>query len=628
MLVELCNPSVLRPGFIFGLLPGWWLGTEDNRKWGAPLSEKDWHNVLSKNGFSGADLIFRDHQSERMHLDSAIMSTALHETNGHRGSELPVTFIIVDQGSELQSTLATQIQSALLSSGTPSCNVIGLRDVHRTITSRACFVILPEVEAPLLAGLDSDQFASLQKLITSAGTIIWVTKGGGTSAETPDLDLVTGFARCVRSEYSKLSFVTVALESNRDVSKSVEAISEIFKRTMISERPPVEQEYIQQNGYLSIGRLVEANYLNRFVYSRTAQPKAEFQMIGQNPHQPLVLEIASPGLLNTIQFVSDVKNDELLLSDEVELKVEATGLNFKDVVVLLGQVASDHIGMECAGIITRLGKDVGSSLTVGDRVLCMAEGAYKTYVRTKAAIVSKISNDMSYVYAAAIPMAYCTAYHSLYELGQLREGMSVLIHCGAGGVGQAAIQLAMLSTSASNIYVTVGTEEKKKLIMSRFSVPESHIFSSRSLSFAHSIKKITGHNGVDLVLNSLTGEKLRRSWDCVAPFGRFIEIGLKDLNSYGALPMLPFSRGVTFSSVNVSLMMRNDPHRLGNILRKVMTLLGEGKIAPQVAHVYDYSQLEEAFRFLQGRRNLGKVVITINETDVVPVGDCPISRPG
>ena len=135
MLFELCNPTVLRPGFIFGQLPGWWLASEDYREWGPLLSEKGWHEVLTANGFSGTDVIFRDNTSERTHQGSAILSTALSEANGHGSLNFPEIVIVVAEGSVLQQNLASELRSQLLLYGVTRCDVIDAPKISFTNTT-------------------------------------------------------------------------------------------------------------------------------------------------------------------------------------------------------------------------------------------------------------------------------------------------------------------------------------------------------------------------------------------------------------------------------------------------------------------------------------------------------------
>ena len=221
--------------------------------------------------------------------------------------------------------------------------------------------------------------------------------------------------------------MTLALENTtRDEASLVQHIVKVFETTMRSDQESSENEYIQRNGIICIGRIVEANYLNHVLFSMTVSPKADTRKFNADPPRSLALNIASPGLLSTMQFVTDDIHNRVLHPEEVEVEVKATGLNFHDIAVLLGQVSSDHIGMECAGVLTRVGKSIESDLEVGDRVCC---------------VVAKLPDSLSFATAAAIPIAYCTAYHSLYDIGRIQKDT----------LGQAAIQLAKRVTKISNM---------------------------------------------------------------------------------------------------------------------------------------------------------------------------------
>ena len=564
-------------------------------------------------------MIHPDHQNECTHSASTIISTALETSDSV--TTLPNTVIVAKRSSAFQQSVASQLQSQLASIGDPHAEVSDLQELSQSLGEAKCYIFLAELDSPFLGRMEANEYVNLKQLVTSAAGLLWVTQGGGKSVQRPEFDLVHGFSRCIRSEFDRLNFVTLALDSQQQRGWMIQRIIEVFNATMVSydnqiDQNPTEQEYVEIDGLLCIPRIVEASYLNSILNAKRVAPDHHKEKLIQIPPRPLQMSVETLGLLDSIQFVSDAHFKRPLYSDEVEIEVKATGVNFKDVMVALGQVASDHIGLECAGVVTRVGAKAG--LKAGDRVCCIAEGTYKNYVRSKAATVAKLPENHSYVSAAALPLAYCTAYYALYELGHIqdREGASVLIHCGAGGVGQAAIQLAQLVHA--EIFVTVGTEEKKRLMMDEYHIPEDHIFSSRGLSFAKRIKA-KSQRGVDVVLNSIAGESLRRSWECLAPFGCFVEIGVRDINSQRALPMLPFSKNITFSSVNLSLMLRSYPNKLGVILRKVMALAADQSITSNVSHVYSYAEVEKAFRLLQTGRNMGKIVVELKENDFVPV---------
>jgi NADPH:quinone reductase-like Zn-dependent oxidoreductase len=245
---------------------------------------------------------------------------------------------------------------------------------------------------------------------------------------------------------------------------------------------------------------------------------------------------------------------EPLPDDHVEIEVRAVGLNFRDVLICMGEISDNYLGNECAGVVTKVGAAV-RHLQVGDRVNAWCLGSFSTSVRNPADCVERIPDSMSFATAASLPAVYVTAYYGLIYLARLRAGESVLIHAAAGGVGQAAIQFAKMI--GAEIFVTVGTMEKKGHLIAAYGIAEDHIFASRDLTFASGIMRVTGGRGVDVVLNSLAGEALKATWRCIALFGRFIEIGKKDIEANSRLDMAPFVN-VTLASVDISIILRQN----------------------------------------------------------------------
>lgn len=136
--------------------------------------------------------------------------------------------------------------------------------------------------------------------------------------------------------------------------------------------------------------------------------------------------------------------------------------------------------------------------------------------------------------AATVPVAYATAYYALSVRGRMRRGEAVLVHAGTGGVGQAAISIAL--HAGCTVYTTVGTPDKRAFLRERFpALPPENIGNSRDTSFEQMIKRRTRGRGVDLVLNSLAADKLHASVRCLAEGGRFLEIGKLDLSNDTAL---------------------------------------------------------------------------------------------
>ena len=631
ILCELFNDSTTRAGFAFGLLPGWWLskmnepmrflvlanisaGTEKRREWSPLMPTQSWHESLCESGFSGNDMVFRDYNDPRNNLLNVIVTTAA--TSKLDAQSLPELTIFVSKSSKLQTTVADEVKRQIFPTANQACAVIDLfHESALEVENKSC-VFLLEIERSFLHPITSVEFKRLQSILCSSTQVVWVTNGGGRSSRDPRAEIVLGLARVLRSEMPHLKFCTVALETFDDVARVGRHIKSVINSSSQSRRP-YESEFLETNGILHVDRVLGSSILDESLSSRRTLPVPKLEGFGQN-NRALQLRMELPGLLDTFHFDDDPKFYEPIMENEVEVKVEAAGLNFKDVLSALGRLKDSRLGNECAGLVSRAG--LRTEFVPGDRV-CVASatvGTFGTFVRAKADLVFKVPDTVPLRVASALPINFSTAYLALYEIGRLSSHESILIHCGAGGTGQATIQLAQ--NIGAEIFVTVGSEDKKKLIMDLYKIPENHIFSSRSLTFVQGVKLLTNGHGVDVILNSLAGESLHCSWDCLAPFGRFLEIGKNDILKGSRLNMFPFNENRSFIGVNLDYFDLHRPKMVREAMQKILALAERGEIhAPQPLHIYSVAQLEEAFRYLQSGRNTGKVVIDFGERDLVSV---------
>lgn len=232
--------------------------------------------------------------------------------------------------------------------------------------------------------------------------------------------------------------------------------------------------------------------------------------------------------------------------------------------------------------------------------------------------IVKIPSGISLSDAAAVSVNFATSYIALHNVARIQSGETVLIHSASGGTGQAAIQIA--KNAGATVFVTVGSESKRKLLMDVYNIPESNIFSSRTTLFSKMIKLRTGGKGVDVILNSLAGESLLASWKCIAPYGRFLEIGKRDILSNQKLPMLKFLDNVTFSGVDLAVMSVERPAVCTAALNSVFASIQEGKLHPsQPINVYGVGEMEKAFRIMQTGQHVGKMVLEMRAHDQVKV---------
>ncbi|KAF5021541.1 hypothetical protein F66182_6423 [Fusarium sp. NRRL 66182] len=311
---------------------------------------------------------------------------------------------------------------------------------------------------------------------------------------------------------------------------------------------------------------------------------------------------------------------------QVETRTDVSGYHIRDVNIRSALVAPLDQTME-----TRLQLSPWRSgpnpepewfnvdkFKVGDRVFGMHAGCFQTRVRVDPRTFQRTPDRLGDEEAASLICTSATVVHSLIDVARLQRGESVLIHSAAGGVGQTAIRLAKYL--GAEIFATVSSEKKKRLLIDEYGITESHIFNSRDYSFADGILRLTKQRGVDVVLNSLAGEALRRTWLCVAPFGRFIELGKRDIYDSNGLDMRPFLDNTTFSGLDILTQVINYPDRFEAIGKHVVELLKKGAIAPldNLAR-YSFGEVSKAFRLMQSGSHVGKIALYPRPDDVVPV---------
>ncbi|EHK97750.1 putative Phthiocerol synthesis polyketide synthase type I PpsC [Glarea lozoyensis 74030] len=313
------------------------------------------------------------------------------------------------------------------------------------------------------------------------------------------------------------------------------------------------------------------------------------------------------GLLQTLRWVPDLQNK--VGHDQVIVEPRCAGLNFKDVLVSMGIVSGDGLGLEGSGTVVGVGSEV-TDFQVGDRVLYIDQNCFSTRTAIPALRCAKIPSTLSWEEAATMPCVYATVIHSLLNLGRIQKGQSVLIHSACGGIGLAAIQICQNIVGAQ-IYVTVGNEEKVHYLMDTFGISRDHIFNSRDTSFLPAIKAATNGRGVDVVLNSLSGELLHASWECVAEYGSMVEIGKRDFIGKAQLNMDLFESNRSFFGVDLA---KFDAARCQLLLVQMMEFYEKGLIKPIAPmKVFEGAKVEDSFRYMQKGSHIGKIVVTIPE---------------
>lgn len=360
----------------------------------------------------------------------------------------------------------------------------------------------------------------------------------------------------------------------------------------------------------------------RFVPRQTQHPAGEAPPAPART--PYVLEVRDPGLHRRLVW----RETELPEPGpgEVTVELRAVALNYRDPMRANGLLPAEAVensplarglGTDGAGIVHAVGPDV-RDLRPGDRVTGLMPAALASHTTTPAAAVVRIPDAMSFAEAATFPVAFLTVHHTLVHLARLTAGETVLVHGGAGAVGLAVLQCAR--RQGARVIATAGTETKRDLLRT---LGADHVLDSRSLDFVPRVRDLTDGQGVDVVVNSLSGEAIARGLDLLRPNGRFVELGKRDIFLNNPLTLRPFDRSLTFIGFNLDAVI-DAPALRSRLVEDFGALVGAGAYRPLPHTTHPAARVDEAFHLLQHSRHTGKVVVTFDPLDEpVPVEPAP-----
>jgi acyl transferase domain-containing protein/NADPH:quinone reductase-like Zn-dependent oxidoreductase/acyl carrier protein/NADP-dependent 3-hydroxy acid dehydrogenase YdfG len=342
--------------------------------------------------------------------------------------------------------------------------------------------------------------------------------------------------------------------------------------------------------------------------------------------ETLRLGFDQPGQLRQLRW--QVEALPALGEYEVQVKVRATGLNFRDVMYALGLLSDEAIengftgpglGLEFAGVVEAVGAQV-DDFRPGDAVVGFAAASFSTRLVTTRDTLAPLPVGLDFAAAATIPTTFFTVYYALKQLAQVQPGERVLIHGAAGGVGLAAIQIARLL--GAEVLVTVGSPAKRD-VMRLLGI--ERIYDSRSHRFAEEILADLGE-GVDVVLNSLAGEAIRQNLRVLKPFGRFIELGKRDFYENTTIGLRPFRNNLSYFGVDSDQLMKVKPVLTRQLFREMMQYFEQGELSPLPYTAFAADRVVDAFRFMQQARQIGKVVVEYRRAPQAQAVTSPVSK--
>ncbi|MGK7908957.1 MAG: SDR family NAD(P)-dependent oxidoreductase [Synechococcus sp.] len=449
---------------------------------------------------------------------------------------------------------------------------------------------------------------------SSAMPRLWlITRGAqAIDAERPPIAVeqapLWGLGGAIALEHPDFKCVRVDLDPSGDRDTSLMLINDLLS-------PDREDRIAYRQGDRHVARLVR--------YSPQSAQKESL------PTEPFQIKISEYGILENLTLAPMQRRSPQ--PGEVEIEVRATGLNFRDVLNALGMLReySEQLGIEsstdmpfggeCAGTIVAVGEGV-TAFAVGDEVVAaQAIGSLSSYVTVPADFVAYKPQNLSFEAAATIPIAFLTAYHGLCQWAQVKAGDRVLIHSAAGGVGQAAVQLAQ--QAGAEVW---GTASQGKWAFLQ-STGVKRVMNSRTLEFADEVMAATQGQGVDVVLNSLNGEFIPKSLQVLAPEGRFVEIG--KLGIWGDRQVSDLRPDVGYHPFDLLDISTDTPPAIRAMLDELMPEFDSGHLVPLPHKVFPVSEVVNAFRYMAQAKHIGKVVISIPVPTSARQPHQPVVRP-
>ncbi|KAL4772444.1 hypothetical protein BDW60DRAFT_216463 [Aspergillus nidulans var. acristatus] len=589
-------------GPLIGLLPAWNTNEDVDE---VHLTREEIDAALRSTGFSGIEAICRD-----IEPPNSVSLSILSSLN----AEIPKKAIalLVTAAITYPRAWVELLKGTLEQQGYEVC----ICSLQAGLPAEGEYLIISllDMDGPYLHDLSEAGFTALQGLLADIKQpILWVTGLSQFRCENPRYGLVFGFARTMRHEKDAdfSTFETDAFD-DKSVKSLVSVVEKILWSRANAEADP-EYEFALYRGTIYVGRchwVCLADHMDN----------------NSSMNLPRRLDIESLGSIDTLRWTPF--EGPPLEEGLVEIEMKYIGLNFRDILVSLGLFGEpNEFGLEGSGIVRRVAPGAKRDLKPGDRVALLTTGTFRTHFVVHSRYCLRIPDHVSLEDAATMPSVYITAAYCLIHLARLQKGESVLIHSACGGVGLAAIRVC--EYVGAKIYATVGSDEKVQYLIDRFGIPRSRIFNSRSAEFLHDVMRETKGRGVDVVLNSLTGALLHASWDCLASFGRMIELGKRDFLSNGQLNMGPFIKNRSYMGFDLTQFGREAFHTYESMHTQFETLTAENELVPiRPVRVYEAADVVDAFRYMQQGIHMGKILIKMPEDPsslFVSPGNSPFS---
>lgn len=490
-----------------------------------------------------------------------------------------------------------------------------LDDAQNVVSPNSRVVVFLDGEN-LLFGADQHRLDLFQHLAANTVSMLWLTSCGLVKGRNPDGSFISGLLRTLGSENPAGEFLSVDIDAEGFKVKDSE-LDELLRSLVDQElslqakpqdggESAVNRDLAWQDGCMWVSRIVpDAELLD---YDGTTVDDRDIKPMPLGHVTPIRAAFKSPGILTSLYFRPYTELWQPLPRDWIVVKVEAVGLNWKDLGLCSGRFDQNNLSNEYVGVVSDAGTAV-TNLKIGDRVYGMGKGHFGNFTRVPAALAQKLPEGLDAMEAATMPLVYMTAVYAFEHVARVKKGSKVLIQSGSGGLGLAAIQLA--HSKGADIYVTAGTPEKARFLTDSMGIASDHIFSSRELADLPRMASVTQNGGFDVILSTSQGDMLYESIKSLAPLGHLVDVGRLDVTSSKSISLELFQKSASFTSFDLGLVIERDVEIGGELMAAVNEHFRAGHIGPiRPYHVFDISQLDQVLLKFSKGTHVGKMIIS------------------
>lgn len=531
---------------------------------------------LASSGLHDFDIFLQNEETKSLSFSRPVAVL----TNGQQvdGSSKEITLIYREKPAAVVAEIENALAKLGFSATMSRLDTCDIKDGENA-------VVVGDLEGlPVLATLTEQELAGIKHLTSKASSILWVTGGGLLTGKKPEYGMTNGLARSITSEQASLDFTTLDFDLETTSNTQIAEIVTATAKNQINKAESRETEYYVSKGSVYISRVV-ANQALSYASKQNVPQAAPLEV-----DQHLMAEAQSGKII----FHVDTRQEESLGARNVEVKLVYSGVNKEDVLVITGHDYPTTFSHEICGIVSQVGSEV-SEFTEGDMVVGFSFDKFATFQSTSADLLQKVEKTDALEQLAASPWTLSTALYGLREAARVQPGEKVLILSGTGTTGAAAIRMAQILNATP--FVVAESETQAQALAVGFGLSQEQILIAPDMSLTSSMKALTDAHEFDVIFGSGYTDPIlsRECWRNIAPLGRYVDFGRKNVLKRSFLDTIPLHRGASYLSFDMLELFAYKPQILSSLLQSTVALFRqEPTLAAGPFKVFDLAELDFA----------------------------------